>query len=217
MKIPFTPFNIIIQRPPGPILDPVWWSSEARRIEGSVVSVLRDGYGVIQDVSQTKNLITDSGDLFYSYFANYIIDGSGVIPTTLFTDGASPSVFDGVMEVYTGTNTPTKSSTYDDLTAGNLVAVSGTVTEKAITGGYPKRADGTAANSGKATDAITYKYAYAQGELIGNSMDGVIICNPSPSPTNDQLLMWASGLGRTKTTNDELDIYVNHLMAGASS
>jgi hypothetical protein len=214
------PFNIIIARPVGmPIIDPMPWGSLCR-IHGMVVSVLTRVEDGVEDIAETKNIITNDGDLFYSYMAQ-MVAGDTIIPTDLFTNGATPSVFDGVVEVYTNVavepenvgKTANRQTLTDNSGVAAAVSTGPTVTKKAMETGYPKRNDLTAANTGKLPDAITYKVSYSTAQLNVASMDDVIITNPELLAA-DKLLMWADGLGRSKTNSDTLDIYINHTMNG---
>lgn len=205
-------FSIIPWRPKGlPILTPR--STGGFTIEGRVCAILRDGYGVTQDVFETKNTVTDNGDLFYSYMASYCVAPSTtVVPDNLFTDNATPSLFDGVMELYSGvTVAPSKSADRSGLTNGTVAPSS----EKAMDSGYPKRNDTDTDNTGKGTDVITYKVSYTTAQANATGIDDVVITNPSPG-ASENLLMWADGLGSfTKTSSDTLVVYVNHTMNGS--
>ena len=195
-------FNIIKPRPLGLVFDRT--PSGLVKIHGNVCAVLfRDG--IIQDVLETTNIITDAGDLFYAYRAT-----NAQPPTTHFTDGAALT-FDGIMELYTSVSAaPSKSGIRSSLTSGIIATGSG----KAMASGYPKRNDTDTANTGKGTDVVTYKVAYLTSEANAVGIDDVVITNPSPS-AGDNLLMWADALGSfTKTSSNELNMYVNHTING---
>lgn len=194
------PFNIIIKRPPGLILD--------RRPDGLIqiygtvcAEVCREGEVI--DYSETNNIVTDSGDLFYAYRA------TDAQPTdALFTTG-STKTFDGVMELYTGvTAAPGKATNRGSLTAGTLVDSTQFTLDSA-----PARNNSDSSNTGKATDAVTYKRTFTVSQAIASGIDDVILTNPSPG-ASENILMWADGLGKTKTGSDTMTIWINHLMNG---
>lgn len=200
------PFSIVRARPKGIILDPI--STGGHRIHGKVCAVLaRDG--VIQDIHETTNLVTDAGDLFYAQQAASL---GGTGDPTNFTDGAG--AFDGIMELYNSVSAaPSKGVGRAGITGGVL---DGTGNGKVVDSGYPKVSDGDASNTGSGVDVVTYRTSWTTAEANNTTagIDDVVITNPSPV-TDDALLMWADGLGSfTKTSSDTLVVFVNHTMNG---
>lgn len=207
MRISRRAFHIIMARPPGPILDPLPWGKLAR-LDGNVQLIRADADGNILDVSVGHNLVTNDGELFYAYRSV-----ASVVPTDLFTDGASPSVFDGVFEWFKSCATPPVATG----TRATILGASGSsVLAKAMESGFPKINDDTTENDGKGARTVTYKGTMTTGEA--NSHNGIadlVITNPSPG-ASEKLLIWTDSFTAfNKTSSDSARVYVNHRLRGA--
>ena len=170
-------------------------------IKGRVVVVLKNEETGEKRVLETKNIVTNDGDLFY---AERAVKTS--VPTN-FTDGSG--VFDGIMELYYGASAaPAKGNDRSDMT--DLATSSG----KAMDSGYPKINDGDADNTGAGADIVTYLVSYTTGEANATDIADVVITNPSPG-ASEKLLMHAEfAAAFTKTSADTLKVFVNHEMLG---
>ena len=208
-------FNIIISQPRAPSGAPLPYHSEEDlgnelvRIHGLVVAILADEEtGIIKSVHETKNLVLDAGDLYYSEC------GVAATQQSNFTTASTPFPFDGVMEVFKSVSVaPTKAANRSGMT-GKAAPSTGSGSSKVIDSGFPKVNDTDTDNTGKGTDVLTYKVSYTAADWSdASAIDDVDITNPSPTST-DAMLMWADGLAVTKSASDTLVIYVNHTFNG---
>ena len=175
-------------------------------IVGNVVAVLTDTRtGKVKTVKR-RNLVTDAGDLFYAERSTLRTSGAPVTPVpTNFTDTNGDA--DMEMELYDNTGSaPAKANNRSHL--GTVITNSLQVMDS----GYPENDNQDAANTGKAVDAVTYRVSYTTANANG-SIDDVILTNPTPG-ASEPIIMHADGLAVTKTSNDTLVVYVNHLFAG---
>lgn len=168
-------------------------------INTKVVVVLERADGTKQ-VHESKNIVTDAGDLFYAQ------RGVNSLPTN-FTDGAG--AFDGIMELYNGASgAPAKGNNRSNL--AGLV----TGSAKAMDATYPRVNDPDTDNTGAGTDIVTYRVSYATGEANASNIADVAITNPSPG-ASEALLMHAEFAATfIKTSSDTLKVFVNHQMNG---
>lgn len=174
-------------------------STVRKVINTKVVVVLERADGTKQ-VHESKNIVTDAGDLFYAQ------RGVSTLPTN-FTDGSS--VFDGIMELYNGASSaPAKGN--------NRSSLAGLVTgsAKAMDSTYPKVNDGDTDNTGAGTDIVTYRVSYLTSEANAANIADVIITNPSPGASEALLMHAEFAAAFTKTSSDTLKVFVNHQMNG---
>jgi hypothetical protein len=144
-----------------------------------------------------KNIVTNDGDLFYAQQA------VGETPTSDF-DGSS-----GRMELRTGSATPAKADTYQQ------VATPITASRKAIDSNYPKTNDGDSDNTGAGTDIVTWLTSWTTGDFNSNAIIGGCIHIGAASPVNaTKLLTHFSITSFDKTASDTLKIFVNHTFNG---
>lgn len=168
-------------------------------INTKVVVVLERADGTKQ-VHESKNIVTDAGDLFYAQ------RGVNSLPTN-FTDGAG--AFDGIMELYNGASgAPAKGN--------NRSSLAGLVTgsAKVIDATYPRLNDGDTDNTGAGTDIVTYRVSYLTSEANAANIADVIITNPSPGASEALLMHAEFAAAFTKTSSDTLKVFVNHQMNG---
>jgi len=145
----------------------------------------------------TENIVTDSGDLYYAQ------KGAGESPTN---DFASAS---GRMELRTGSATPAKADTYQQVTTPI------TTSRKAIDSGYPKTNDSDTDNTGAGTDIVTWRTSWTTGDFSSNAILGGCIHVGGASPTNaTKVLTHFSIASFDKTSSDTLKIFVNHTFNG---
>ncbi len=75
--------------------------------------------------------------------------------------------------------------------------------------------NGDAANTGKGTDVVTYKFVYSAGDFTGSSIIKAVITNPTPAGS-EVCLMLATITTFDIGASDSLTFWVNHEMAGAT-
>ena len=145
----------------------------------------------------SKNIVTNDGDLYYAQSA------CGETPTSDF--GGS----DGRMELRTGSATPAKSDTYNEVTTPV------TASRKAIDATYPKTNDGDTDNTGAGTDIVTWRTSWATSDFSANAIIGGCIHVGGSSPaTSSKLLTHFDLTSFNKTSSDTLKIFVNHTFNG---
>jgi len=146
----------------------------------------------------TKNIVTNDGDLYYAQQA---------VETTPTSDfGGS----DGRMELRTGSATPAKADTYQQ------VATPITASRKVKDSGYPKVSDDDSDNTGSGTDIVTWRTSWTTGDFNANAIiGGCFHLGGSGSPGNStKLLTHFSITSFNKTASDTLKIFVNHTFNG---
>lgn len=144
-----------------------------------------------------KNIVTNDGDLFYAQQA------VGESPTSDF-DGS-----DGRMELRTGSATPAKSDTYNEVTTPV------TASRKAIDSTYPKTNDGDSDNTGAGTDIVTWRTSWTTSDFSASAIIGGCIHVGGAAPTSStKLLTHFSITSFDKTSSDTLKIFVNHTFNG---
>jgi hypothetical protein len=157
----------------------------------NVLAVLsaKDGSGGL--IIPGKNIVTNSGDLYYAQ------RGAGDTVTTDFTAGG----------LRLGTSNTSVTKTDTDVTT---FGTGGGIVE---TSGYPKTNDTDADNSGAGTDIVTWKFSYATGEgNITGIQEGAIVNNiTTPTAALSHFLFGASF---NKTSDFILRVYVNHRFNG---
>lgn len=150
-----------------------------------------------EQVHITKNLITNEGDRYYAQ------RGAGESPTH-FT---SPAI-----ELGTAGAAPAKTSNRSNVTT----KVSGSL--KQVDSGYPKTDDDDVRNAANAdVDVVTYRVTYNTGEANTANIDRVIITNwaaGSPGASEVVLSYAVFGAPFTKTSAQQLFVFVNHTMNG---
>lgn len=170
-------------------------------INTKVVVVLEDRETGLKRTFESKNIVTDAGDLFY---AERCVDTA--VPTNFTTGGG---VFDGIMELYNGASgAPAKGNNRSAL--AGLVAASG----KAIDATYPRVNDGDSDNTGAGADIVTYRVSYTTGEANATGIADVVITNPTPGASEPLLMHAEFGASFTKTSSDTLKVFVNHQLNG---
>lgn len=168
-------------------------------VNTKVVVVLQRADGT-KETHESKNIVTDAGDLFYAQ------RGVSTLPTN-FTDGAG--AFDGIMELYNGASgAPAKGNNRSNL--AGLV----TGSAKAMDSTYPKVNDGDTDNTGAGTDVVSYRVSYLTSEANAANIADVIITNPSPGASEAVLMHAEFAAVFTKTSSDTLKVFVNHQMNG---
>ncbi|MFM7795178.1 MAG: hypothetical protein ACKO7N_00240, partial [Candidatus Nitrosotenuis sp.] len=144
-----------------------------------------------------KNIVTDSGDLFYAQ------KGAGESPTSDFA-GAN-----GRMELRTGSVTPAKGDTYTNVTTPV------TASRKVIDAGYPKTNDSDTDNTGAGTDIVTWRTSWTTGDFSASAIIGGCIHVGGSSPVSaTKVLTHFSITSFDKTSSDTLKIFVNHTFNG---
>jgi len=171
------------------------------RVKGHIVAVVTNSKTGEKRTYETRNIVTDAGDLFYQQ------RGVKTALPTNFTDGAG--AFDGIMELYNGASAaPAKGNDRSDLVG--LVVSSGQV----IDATYPKLNDGDADNTGAGAGIITYRVSYALGTLVDTGIADVIITNPTPGAAEPVLMHAEFGAPFDMTALDSLKVFINHAIAG---
>ncbi len=179
-------------------------------LHGKVVAVVTHADGS-KSTYETKNIVSDAGDLFYAERGALLTVGAtiGPVPTN-FTD--ANGVPDMIMELYdnsTPNNAPDKSANRSDLNG-----VKATGSDQVIDATYPKVNDGDSDNTGAGTDIITYRVSYATGDANLADITDVILTNPSPGASEPVIMHAEFGASFTKTSSDTLKVFINHRMNG---
>jgi hypothetical protein len=157
-------------------------------IKGFIVAVLRDGRtGEIKQVIETHNIVTDTGDTYYAQMA------AGEVPTNDF----------GNLVLGSGAQAIDKANDYSDFTP---IAN----TNKAVSANYPKSNDNDVNNSGKAVDAVTWKFEWTMGDFNHAAITQGLITIAAPVAGSPLLCHFSFGGAFEKTDTDTLTIYVNH-------
>ena len=158
----------------------------------NVIFIVRHKDGT-ETVHVAENIVGDEGDLYYAE------RGAAQAPTNTFD----------TLELGTAGAAPGKSSDRSNMTS--KIASS----QKTPESGYPKTNDGDADNSGKGTDIVTWKFAYAKGAITGTDIDRGIITIAAPAASEKLLTYFTFGAAFTLTSDDELKaVYVNHTFTG---
>jgi len=144
-----------------------------------------------------SNIVTNDGDIYYAK------KGAGETPAT------NENFIQGRAELRTGTVTPAKANTYAEVTTPV------TASRKTLESNYPKTNDGDTDNSGRATDAVSYKYYWNTSAFNATGiLGGCIHDNASPVSGTKVLTHWTFAASFSKTANDTLTLFVNHTMNG---
>lgn len=165
----------------------------------NVVALLRrkEGRDWIKHFFFGKNIVTDAGDTFYAQQA------ANETPTNDFTSANNR------IELRATADTPAKADTYGD------VASPVTATRKAKTSGYPKSNDTDTDNTGKAVDAVTWKYEWTTGDFTQTGIVGGAIHNAAGSPVAGSALLTHYTIATfDKGGTDTLTKWINHTMNG---
>jgi len=134
-----------------------------------------------------KNIVTNDGDLYYAQFG-----GSN-----------------GRMELRTGSATPAKGDTFQQVTTP--VAASIKIKDSA----YPKTNDDDSDNTGSGTDIVTWRTSWTTGDFNATAIIGGCFHIGAGSPANStKLLTHFSITSFNKTASDTLKIFVNHTFNG---
>lgn len=168
-------------------------NKESIQLPGYITIILEDFKTGKKDIKESRNIVTDAGDLFYCQRANQ--------------ENSDNAFNAGVLVMGTAGNTPGKVSLFNDITTQVPNSL------KALEPGYPKRNDTDVSNTGAAVDSITYKYRYSttQGNYANINRIAITIQNPiGDSP----LLMYAVVPTFTKDNTKVLTIFINHNFKG---
>lgn len=169
-----------------------------RVVDTKVVAVLERSNGEVE-VHETKNIVTNDGDVFYAQRA------TGATPTNFW----NVTVFDGNMFLSTTAATPTKADTFATISA-NIVNTTGQV----ISAPYPKANDTDADNSGKGPNVVTYACTFSTGQGPYTNVADVSIAKSGASGSAPLLMRAKFASTFTKATTDTLKVFVNHTMTG---
>ena len=160
----------------------------------AIVKNVDTGY---KEWNYTHNIVTNDGDIYYAKM------GADETPATneLFKQGRA--------ELRTGTVTPAKTDTYQQVTTPV------TASRDTLASNYPKTNDSDTDNSGRSVDAVSYKYYWATGDFNATGiLGGCIHDNASPVNATKLLTHWTFSASFSKTANDTLTLFVNHTMNG---
>lgn len=158
----------------------------------NIVAVLERADGS-KEIHRATNIVTDAGDVYYAQRA------AGEAPTNAFD----------ALHLGTSAVAPTKADDADDLTA---IAASG----KAAGAGYPQTDDQDADNTGKAADAVTWKFTYAtaDGAFADVACGGIAVGAGALGAAEALLTRFLFAAPFSKTADDTLTVYVNHTANG---
>src|SRR5690554_3848108 len=160
---------------------------------GRVIAIVRNEETGLYRVYETKNIITDAGDIYYAQL------GAGEAVTNDFNAlelGDSSS------------SAPGKSSTTDSI---NPIAS----TTKTVKSGYPQTNDADADNTGEGPDVVTWTFEYAAGDFSSADIADGIICVSGHGAAAPVLTHFEfSGGSFEKTASDTLKVIVNHTFNG---
>ena len=145
----------------------------------------------------THNIVTNDGDLYYAQKA------VAESPTSDFA-GSS-----GRMELRTGSATPAKADTYQQVTTPI------TASRKIKDSAYPKVNDDDSDNTGAGTDIVTWRTSWTTSDFNATAIIGGAFHQGGASPGgSDKLLTHFSITSFNKTASDTLKIFVNHTFNG---
>jgi len=172
----------------------------------NVIAVLRQPYfnklgkkiDTLINWIYTHNLVTNDGDIYYAQQA------------VTEAPAANEDFEAGRMELRTGTATPAKADTYNEVTTP--VTASRKVFETSPN--YPLRNDADADNTGSGVDVATYLNNYTTGDFNATAIiGGTIHDNASPVGAT-KILNHYTIASFNKTASDTLKMIVNHTMNG---
>ena len=145
----------------------------------------------------THNIVTNDGDLYYAQKA------VAESPTSDFA-GSS-----GRMELRTGSATPAKADTYQQVTTPV------TASRKIKDSAYPKVNDDDSDKTGAGTDIVTWRTSWTTSDFNATAIIGGCFHIGAASPANStKLLTHFSITSFNKTASDTLKIFVNHTFNG---
>jgi hypothetical protein len=158
----------------------------------NIVAVLQHEDGSSERFECT-NIVTNAGDIYYAQKA------CGEAPTNVFD----------ALHLGTGALTPAKTDTATQFTA---IVGSG----KAVASTYPKSNDSDTDNTGKAVDAVTWKFSYPSSDGPWTAITEAIIVVGSGTLTSGEAVLthFRFAASFDKTTTDTLTVYVNHAAEG---
>jgi hypothetical protein len=166
-------------------------------IKGLVVVVLTNVKTGEKRTYETKNIVTDAGDLYYA-------ESGANEAQTNFTTAAS--------EYGTAGNAVTKSvdrsNAITTKTSGSIIEIDAT---------YPTTADPDGDNTGSGADIVSWRFSYGTGDGNDTTIDRLTITNWNAGTpgASEPLLMYALfGASFSKTASDTLKIFVNHTFTG---
>jgi len=149
------------------------------------------------------NIVTTAGDIWYCQKA------AGESPTNAFGEHECATACSEA-----GGN-PVKASDRGDFTPGAAGS------QKAHTGGYPKRNDTATDNTGGGVNVVSWAVAYTTGDFHqstaedGNPISHWIITNAAHGASEPILTGFKFATAFDKTASDTLKVYVNHTLLGA--
>ena len=178
------------------------------KIKGRLVVVLTNVRTGVKRIFESKNIVTDDGDLYYAERGALLTVGTPISPVpSNFTD--ANGVPDMIMEMYDNSGgVPAKGNDRSDL--GTII----TGSAKAIDATYPQVNDGDGDNTGAGTDIITYRVSYTTGEANSAGIADVILTNPTPGASEPLIMHAEFGTPFEKTSSDTLKVFINHEMLG---
>lgn len=166
--------------------------TETLQTRGSILAILRDERTGLYKVFKTRNIITDTGDVYYAQ------RGAG---ETVTND------FDTLELGDSSSSAPAKANDSDDL---NLIAS----TAKLVKTGYPQTGDGDVDNTGSGADVVTWTFEYAAGDFNHSAITDGIIAVASHGGAAPILTHFEFASSINKTASDTLKVIVNHTFNG---
>ena len=166
---------------------------EEVQVSGQVLAIVRDEVTGLYRVHETRNIVTDAGDLHYAQ------RGAGEAVT---------NSFDSMELGDSSSSAPGKTSTTSSIT---LIAG----TAKTVKSGYPQTNDGDADNTGSGTDVVTWTFEWAAGDFNSSDItDGIIAVTGHGAGADVLTHFEFTGGSFAKTSSDTLKVIVNHTMNG---
>lgn len=161
-----------------------------------VVLSKKEGKHIVKSWLFGANLVTDDGEIYYAK------KGAGETPAT------NENFIQGRNEFRTGAATPGATDTYTNVTTPV------TASRKQVAATFPKSNDSTTENTGKAINAVTYKFAYSAGDFTATGIIGGCIHDNASPVGGTKLLCHYSITSFNVDAGDGLNFYVNHAAAG---
>lgn len=163
---------------------------ETMGVKGLVLAIATDIRTGLSRVYETKNIVTDAGDVYYAQ------QGANETPTNNFTQ----------MELGSA-GTPGKAANTGSFT---LIAS----TAKTVKATYPKTNDGDADNTGAATDSVTWTFEWAAGDFNHAAITHGWIVVAGHGGSAPILTGFAFAASFPKASTDTLKVIVNHNFLG---
>lgn len=177
-------FNSLFKKGKGRNLRPKWKSE--------ILVILENKKTGEKQIIKTKNIVTDTGDIYYAQ------RGAAETPTNTFNS------------MYLGTTVTPVIAKGDDFADITLQAGS----EKAVKATYPKTNDGDSDNTGAGTDVVTWTFEYSAADGNWTGLTEGIISTASASGTDPILNHFSFGGAFNKDSSTTLKVIVNHTANG---